>query len=156
MLVINLFKNDVCHSIGIFSHLFSSLYQFEQYSFLCPPFFIFNNLYLFKDLVISFFGHPTTVFCLAYCFPLCIMTLDFYCDWLTQISTFADMEGEETFEPSFLGSADEVVEERIADDAVVMIKGTKNTSAVSDWDWIVLCISVVFFSLSFLLEDEIN
>lgn len=43
------------------------------------------------------------------------------------------MEGEETFEPSFLGSADEVVEERIADDAVVMIKGTKNTSAVSGW-----------------------
>lgn len=50
-----------------------------------------------------------------------------------QVSTFADMEGEETFEPSFLGSADEVVEERIADDAVVMIKGTKNTSAVSGW-----------------------
>lgn len=49
----------------------------------------------------------------------------------TMVSTFADMEGDETFEPSFLGSADEVVEERIADDAVVMIKGTKNTSAVS-------------------------
>ena len=48
-----------------------------------------------------------------------------------QVSTFADMEGEETFEPSFLGSADEVVEERIADDDVIMIKGTKNTSAVS-------------------------
>lgn len=42
------------------------------------------------------------------------------------------MEGEETFEPSFLGSADEVVEERISDDAVVMIKGTKTTSAVSN------------------------
>ena len=49
-----------------------------------------------------------------------------------QVSTFADMEGEETFEPSFLGSADEVVEERIADDDVVMIKGTKTTSAVSN------------------------
>ncbi|KAG2410348.1 T-complex protein [Vigna angularis] len=49
----------------------------------------------------------------------------------TLVSTFADMEGEETFEPSFLGSADEVVEERISDDAVVMIKGTKTTSAVS-------------------------
>lgn len=48
-----------------------------------------------------------------------------------QVSTFADMEGEETFEPSFLGSADEVVEERIADDDVIMIKGTKTTSAVS-------------------------
>ena len=49
-----------------------------------------------------------------------------------QISTFADMEGEETFESSLLGTADEVVEERIADDDVVMIKGTKTTSAVSD------------------------
>ncbi|QHO04356.1 T-complex protein 1 subunit alpha [Arachis hypogaea] len=48
----------------------------------------------------------------------------------TLVSTFADMEGEETFEPSFLGYADEVVEERISDDAVVMIKGTKTTSAV--------------------------
>ncbi|XP_061362564.1 T-complex protein 1 subunit alpha [Gastrolobium bilobum] len=49
----------------------------------------------------------------------------------TMVSTFADMEGEETFEPSFLGYADEVVEERISDDAVIMIKGTKTTSAVS-------------------------
>lgn len=49
----------------------------------------------------------------------------------TLVSTFADMEGEETFEPSFLGSADEVVEERIADDDVILIKGTKSTSAVS-------------------------
>ncbi|KAI5384793.1 T-complex protein 1 subunit alpha [Lathyrus oleraceus] len=49
----------------------------------------------------------------------------------TLVSTFADMEGEETFEPSFLGTADEVVEERIADDAVIMIKGTKTSGAVS-------------------------
>ncbi|WRX08757.1 Chaperonin Cpn60/GroEL/TCP-1 family - like 2 [Theobroma cacao] len=49
----------------------------------------------------------------------------------TMVSTFADMEGEETFDSSFLGYADEVVEERIADDDVVMIKGTKSTSAVS-------------------------
>lgn len=47
-----------------------------------------------------------------------------------QVSTFADMEGEETFEPSFLGNADEVVEERIADDDVIMVKGTKTTSSV--------------------------
>ncbi|KAI5436293.1 T-complex protein 1 subunit alpha, partial [Lathyrus oleraceus] len=49
----------------------------------------------------------------------------------TLVSTFADMEGEETFEPSFLGSADKVVEERIADDAVIMIKGTKTSGAFS-------------------------
>ncbi|KAK4488532.1 hypothetical protein RD792_004296 [Penstemon davidsonii] len=47
------------------------------------------------------------------------------------VSTFADMEGDETFDSSFLGYADEVVEERIADDDVIMIKGTKNSSAVS-------------------------
>ena len=48
-----------------------------------------------------------------------------------QVSTFADMEGEETFDSSFLGYADEVVEERIADDDVILVKGTKSTSAVS-------------------------
>ncbi|KAF3440048.1 hypothetical protein FNV43_RR18326 [Rhamnella rubrinervis] len=51
----------------------------------------------------------------------------------TMISTFADMEGEETFEPSLLGIADEVVEERISDDDVVMIKGTKTTSGANDY-----------------------
>ncbi|OIT40091.1 PREDICTED: T-complex protein 1 subunit alpha [Nicotiana attenuata] len=49
----------------------------------------------------------------------------------TVVSTFADMEGEETFEPSLLGHAEEVVEERIADDDVIMVKGTKNSSSVS-------------------------
>ncbi|KAF7108048.1 hypothetical protein CFC21_108596 [Triticum aestivum] len=39
--------------------------------------------------------------------------------------------GEETFDPSFLGHADEVVEERISDDEIILVKGTKNTSAVS-------------------------
>ena len=48
-----------------------------------------------------------------------------------QVSTFADMEGEETFDPSLLGHADEVVEEHVADDDVIMIKGTKTTSGVS-------------------------
>ncbi|KAL9266543.1 T-complex protein 1 subunit alpha-like protein [Drosera capensis] len=49
----------------------------------------------------------------------------------TLVSTFADMEGEETFESSFLGTADEVVEERVADDDVILIKGTKTSSAAS-------------------------
>ncbi|KAL6183497.1 hypothetical protein ACLB2K_044908 [Fragaria x ananassa] len=49
----------------------------------------------------------------------------------TMVSTFADMEGEETFDPSLLGSADEVVEERVSDDDVILVKGTKNNSAVS-------------------------
>ncbi|KAH9618798.1 hypothetical protein KSS87_018759 [Heliosperma pusillum] len=49
----------------------------------------------------------------------------------TMVTTFADMEGEETFDSSLLGHAEEVVEERIADDDVIMIKGPKTTSAVS-------------------------
>ncbi|CAL9078694.1 unnamed protein product [Musa textilis] len=49
----------------------------------------------------------------------------------TVVTTFADMEGEETFDSSLLGHADEVVEERIADDDVILIKGTKNSSVVS-------------------------
>lgn len=50
-----------------------------------------------------------------------------------QVSTFADMEGEESFDSSLLGYADEVVEERVADDDVIMIKGTKTSSAVGDF-----------------------
>ncbi|KAK8915992.1 T-complex protein 1 subunit alpha [Platanthera zijinensis] len=49
----------------------------------------------------------------------------------TVVTTFADMEGEETYDSSFLGHADEVLEERISDDDVILVKGTKNTSAVS-------------------------
>lgn len=48
-----------------------------------------------------------------------------------KVTTFADMEGEETFDLSLIGHADEVIEERIADDDVILIKGTKNSSAVS-------------------------
>ncbi|KAJ6335041.1 hypothetical protein OIU78_011805 [Salix suchowensis] len=48
----------------------------------------------------------------------------------TSVSTFADMEGEETFESSLLGYADEVAEERISAADVIMIRGTETTSAV--------------------------
>ena len=36
----------------------------------------------------------------------------------------ANLEGEETFEASMLGSADEVVQERICDDELLLIKGS--------------------------------
>lgn len=57
-----------------------------------------------------------------------------------QVSTFADMEGEETFDSSFLGYADEVAEERIADDDVILIKGTKTSSAVCDQKFISIAV----------------
>jgi len=49
----------------------------------------------------------------------------------TFIMTLANMEGEETFEPSFLGHADEVCQERICDDELILIKGPKARSAAS-------------------------
>ena len=63
---------------------------------------------------------------------------------MMQVSTFADMEGEESFDSSLLGYADEVVEERIADDDVILIKGTKTTSAVSNLFYFEFGFSFVF------------
>lgn len=47
------------------------------------------------------------------------------------ISTLANLEGEESFEASYLGTADEVVQERISDDELILIKGTKVVSSAS-------------------------
>lgn len=47
------------------------------------------------------------------------------------ISSMANLEGDETFETSYLGSADEVVQERISDDELILIKGTKVVSSSS-------------------------
>jgi len=49
----------------------------------------------------------------------------------TLVSTLANLEGEETFEPSFLGYAEEVVQERISDDECILVKGTKAQSSAS-------------------------
>lgn len=48
------------------------------------------------------------------------------------IASMANLNGDETFEPSYLGTADEVVQERIADDELILIKGTKvvNSSSI--------------------------
>ncbi|KAK1232258.1 chaperonin-containing T-complex alpha subunit Cct1 [Marasmius sp. AFHP31] len=48
------------------------------------------------------------------------------------ISSMANLEGEETFEASYLGTAEEVVQERISDDELILIKGTKivNSSSI--------------------------
>ncbi|KAI9357658.1 chaperonin Cpn60/TCP-1 family [Zopfochytrium polystomum] len=49
----------------------------------------------------------------------------------TMVSTLANLEGEETFEGSYLGHAEEVVQERISDDECILIKGTKAHSSAS-------------------------
>jgi len=47
------------------------------------------------------------------------------------VSSLADMEGNETFDASALGRAQEVAEERVADDDMVMIKGCREAHAVT-------------------------
>lgn len=47
------------------------------------------------------------------------------------ISTLANLEGEESFDASMLGSADEVSQERIGDNECIIIKGGKVGSAAS-------------------------
>lgn len=39
------------------------------------------------------------------------------------VATMANLEGEETFEASLLGQAEEVSQERISDDELILIKG---------------------------------
>jgi len=45
--------------------------------------------------------------------------------------TMATMEGDEAFDPAFLGYADEVVEERIGDNDFIFIKGCKASKAAT-------------------------
>lgn len=47
------------------------------------------------------------------------------------ISTLANLEGEESFDASMLGSAEEVSQERIGDNECILIKGGKSSAAAS-------------------------
>jgi T-complex protein 1 subunit alpha len=47
------------------------------------------------------------------------------------LSSLANMEGEEVFEPSYLGEAAEVVQERICDDELILVKEPKVRTAAS-------------------------
>lgn len=47
------------------------------------------------------------------------------------VSSLANLEGDETFESSNLGHADEVVQERISDDELILVRGTKTVSSSS-------------------------
>ncbi|EMG49827.1 TCP1 T-complex protein 1 subunit alpha [Candida maltosa Xu316] len=49
----------------------------------------------------------------------------------TLVSSLSNLEGDETFEASNLGSAEEVVQTRISDDECILIKGTKQHSSSS-------------------------
>lgn len=47
------------------------------------------------------------------------------------ISSLANLDGEETFESSSLGHAEEVVQERISDDELILVKGAKTVNSSS-------------------------
>jgi len=47
------------------------------------------------------------------------------------VASLSNLEGEESFEPSFLGAADEICQTRICDDELIIIKGTKAKPAAS-------------------------
>ena len=47
------------------------------------------------------------------------------------ITSLANLEGEESFEASSLGEAAEVTQERICDDELIMVRGTKARTAAS-------------------------
>lgn len=49
----------------------------------------------------------------------------------TMINTLSDLNGDEKFEASFLGNAEEVVQQRISDDECILVKGTKAFSSAS-------------------------
>ena len=49
----------------------------------------------------------------------------------TLVSSLANLEGEESFEASYLGSAEEVIQERISDDELILVKGTKVVNSAS-------------------------
>ncbi|GAC96965.1 t-complex protein 1 [Pseudozyma hubeiensis SY62] len=47
------------------------------------------------------------------------------------VSSLSNLEGEETFEASSLGTAEEVSQERISDDELILVRGTKTVSSSS-------------------------
>ena len=49
----------------------------------------------------------------------------------TMVSSLANLEGDETFDSAYLGQAEEVVQERISDDELILVKGTKVVSSSS-------------------------
>lgn len=49
----------------------------------------------------------------------------------TLLSTLANLDGDESFEASSLGTADEVVQSRVGDDELILVKGTKVVSSSS-------------------------
>ena len=54
------------------------------------------------------------------------------CTGATLCMTLANMDGEETYDASFLGHAEEVYQERICDDEVLVVSGTATSTSFLD------------------------
>lgn len=55
---------------------------------------------------------------------IAFLNLHFWVLFVAQfVHSLANLEGEESFEPSMLGEAEEVCQERICDDELILIKG---------------------------------
>jgi T-complex protein 1 subunit alpha len=61
------------------------------------------------------------------------------------VHTMADLEGEEVFDTEWLGTADNVAEERFADDDCIIIHGTKN-----------ICASIILRGANSFVLDEME
>lgn len=71
------------------------------------------------------------------------------------IASLANMEGEETFEPAMLGEAEEVVQERISDDELILVKGSVSlliSSAFALNGKLSLMIRKTFFVWSLMMQ----
>lgn len=61
------------------------------------------------------------------------------------ITTMANMDGEESYETGFLGQADEVVQERICDDELILVKGF--VAEILEQSYIFLFWERIFYSM---------
>ena len=57
----------------------------------------------------------------------------------TFLTTMANLEGDESFDASMLGTAEEVIQERISDDELILIKGFFNFFMIFFQIWSFLC-----------------
>jgi T-complex protein 1 subunit alpha len=64
----------------------------------------------------------------------------------TVVTALANLEGEEAFDPLNLGVADEVSQERIADDELILIRGCKATKTAS----------IILRGANYLMLDEME
>ncbi|KAJ1154513.1 hypothetical protein NDU88_007264 [Pleurodeles waltl] len=71
----------------------------------------------------------------------------------TVCSTLANLEGEESFESLMLGQAEEVVQERICDDELILVKNTKAPNVVLESKSVVPGGGAVEAALSIYLEN---